>query len=140
MHDDAVFVAKGLRHGFEAGVQRDQLFGQRIFKNYKSALDAMPQVVRAVQGRIDAGKTLVVGEWTAVRESLREQVRDFYIFPIGAVPKPLEPTEVRPASDHTKTGLNGATDMTRLRHALTAAEDVMWLLRTGYFMIVSDAE
>ena len=62
------------------------------------------------------------------------------MFPLGAVPKPLEPTEMRPASDHTKTGLNHASDMSFLKHSLTAHKDVAWLLRTGYFMYVSDVE
>ena len=66
-HDDAVFVAQGLRHGFEAGVQRNLLHGQRVFRNYRSALEAMPQVVRATQSRVDSGKTLVLGDWEVLR-------------------------------------------------------------------------
>ena len=139
-HEHAVFVAHGLRHGFEAGIQRDQLHGQRVFKNYKTAVDAMEQVARATQGRVDTGKTLVLGDWGNLRDTLRETVKDFYLFPLGAVPKPLEPTEVRPASDHTKTGLNDATDMTFLQHHLTANRDVAWLLQQDYFMYVSDVE
>ena len=139
-HEHAVFVAQGLKQGFTAGVKREELFGQRIFKNYKSAVDAMEQVGRATQGRIDDGKTLCLGDWGQVNESLRDEVKDFYVFPLGAVPKPLEPTEMRPASDHTKTGLNHASDMSFLKHSLTAHKDVAWLLRTGYFMYVSDVE
>ena len=104
-HDDAVFVADGLRHGFTAGVQRVELHGQRVFKNYKSAVVAMEQVGRATQARLDSGKSICLGEWSRVNSRLREEVKEFYIFPLGAVPKPLEPTEVRPASDHTRTGL-----------------------------------
>ena len=139
-HDDAVFVARGLRWGFEAGIQRGLLHGKRVFRNYKSAIDAMPQVVRATQKRIDGGKSIALGDWVWVREILREEIDDYYVFPLGAVPKPLEPTEVRPASDHTKTGWNGATDMSALRHAITAASDVADLLHSGYFMYVSDVE
>jgi hypothetical protein len=135
-----VFVADGLRNGFTAGVQREQLHGQRIFRNYKSCTDAMEQVGRATQARIDSGKTLCLGEWARVHETLRQEVQEFYCFPLGAVPKPLEPTEVRPASDHTRTGLNAATDMSRLKHALTAHQDVAWMLKTGYFMYVTDVE
>ena len=105
-HRYAVFVANGLRHGFEAGGQRHLLRGQRVFKNYKSAVEAMPQVARATQKRIDSGKTLMLGTWLDKRRDLCDEIRDFFVFPIGAVPKPLEPTEVRPASDHTRTGLN----------------------------------
>ena len=139
-HRYAVFVANGLRHGFEAGVQRHLLRGQRVFKNYKSAVEAMPQVARATQKRIDSGKTLMLGTWLDKRRDLCDEIRDFFVFPIGAVPKPLEPTEVRPASDHTRTGLNGATVLGMLAHALTAQRDVAWLLKTGYFMYVSDVE
>ena len=34
-----------------------------------------------------------------------------YIFPMGAVAKPLEPDKLRPTDDHTRTGLNAACDM-----------------------------
>ena len=120
---------EAMRHGFEAGIQRDQLHGQRVFKNYKTAVDAMEQVARATQGRVDTGKTLILGDWGNLRDTLRDNVKDFYLFPLGAVPKPLEPTEVRPASDHTKTGLNDATDMRFLQHHLSANRDVAWLLQ-----------
>jgi hypothetical protein len=100
----------------------------------------MEQVGRATQARVNEGKTLCIGDWGEVKESLRDEVKDYYCAPLGAVPKPLEPTEVRPATDHTKTGLNGATELGMLRHSLTAHHDVAWLLQTGYFMYVSDVE
>ena len=139
-HRHAAFVARGLRYGFTAGVQKSELHGQRIFKNYKSAVEAMEQVGRATQKRIDAGKTICIGEWSRVHERLRTDVKDFYVCPLGAVPKPLEPTEVRPASDHTRTGLNASTCMDELKHALTANADVAWLLKQNYFMYVTDVE
>ena len=100
----------------------------------------MEQVGRATQKRIDAGKTICIGEWSRVHERLRTDVKDFYVCPLGAVPKPLEPTEVRPASDHTRTGLNASTCMDELKHALTANADVAWLLKQNYFMYVTDVE
>ncbi len=100
----------------------------------------MPRVVKATQKRIDTGKTVCLGSWVDLRESLYDEIDEFLLFPIGAVPKPLEPSEVRPASDHTRTGLNAATVLGILKHALTAAEDVAWLLKTGYFMYVADVE
>ena len=33
----AEFVEHGLTHGFDCGVQRELLFGKRVFSNYKSA-------------------------------------------------------------------------------------------------------
>jgi hypothetical protein len=140
-HEHAVFVADGLRQGFTAGVQREQLAGvQRVFRNYKSAMEAMPQVAAAMQKRIDTGKSIVLGDWFHLQERLRSEIDSFLLFPMSAVPKPLEPTEVRPASDHTKTGLNAATLMDFLRHSLTAYRDVAWLFQQGWFMRVSDVE
>lgn len=69
-HDHAAFVAQGLRNGFTAGVQRDQLKGQRIFKNYKSAVAAMGQVGRATQARINLGKTICLGDWAQIHEKV----------------------------------------------------------------------
>ena len=58
----------------------------------------------------------------------------------GAVPKALEPGEVRPTSDHSATGLNSATDLDGLRHTLNAYEEIAPLapqaLETGDFGIV----
>jgi len=45
------------------------------------------------------------------------------LFPIAAVPKPLEPLEVRPVSDHTKSGLKAATTDPRLRHTTAVEQD-----------------
>ena len=80
-HDHAVFVAQGLKQGFTAGVKREELFGQRIFKNYKRAVDAIEQVGRATQGRIDDGKTLCLGDWGQVNEGLRDEVKDLSLGP-----------------------------------------------------------
>ena len=46
----------------------------------------------------------------------------------------------RPTDDHTRTGLNAATDMSALRHTLDAYADIAWFLRQDYFMRVSDVE
>ena len=62
------------------------------------------------------------------------------IFPMGAVAKPMEPTELRPTDDHSRTGLNAATSLDFLRHSLTAYEDIAWFLAQDYFMRVSDVE
>ena len=56
------------------------------------------------------------------------------------VPKPLEPTEVRPVSDHTKSGLKAATVDTRLKHTLTAVEDVQREFQFAYSMVVGDVD
>ena len=47
---------------------------------------------------------------------LRDVFGDFFIFPLSAQEKPLEPGVVRPLDDHTRTGLNAATFRDFLRH------------------------
>ena len=137
----AEFVAQGLRWGFTFGVDVSALKGQRIFKNYESTEKARNAVTRSLSKRVAAGKTICLGEWsTSLLASLRERFDDFFIFPMGAVEKALEPGEYRPTSDHTRTGLNAATDLGALRHALTAYKDVAAFLHKGYFMYVSDVE
>ena len=42
--DHAQFVADGLRDGFTCGIDVSRLKGQKVFKNYKSAIDARPSV------------------------------------------------------------------------------------------------
>jgi hypothetical protein len=43
-----------------------------------------------------------------------------------------------PTSDHTRTGLNAATDMTGLRFALNALDEIAWFFSTNWFMRVSN--
>ena len=139
--DHAKFVAEGLRWGFTFGVDPAVLRGQRIFKNYDSALAARGAVTRATMKRVKAGRTLCLGLWSPeLLRILRKRFADFFIFPMGAVAKPLEPGEARPMSDHTRTGFNAATDFTLLRHTLTTYKDVAAFLQRGYFMYVSDVE
>ena len=97
-HVRACFVAKGLRHGLAARVLHEELYGQRVFKNYKTAVDDMGQVGRATPGRTFEGKTLLLGHWGEVDARLRDEVEDFYCFPLGAVPKTARAD--RGAADH----------------------------------------
>ena len=109
----ADFVAKGLWHGFDCGLDVTKLRGKRRFLNYKSAFEARAQVTKATRVRVNTGKTLrlcyEIPEAYRV-ENLSSMIpfNDWRIFPLGAVPKPLEPSEVRPVSDHTKSGLKAA--------------------------------
>ena len=140
-HDKAVFVQSGLRHGFRAGIDTTKMVGQRIFKNYKSALDGREAVTRATMKRVQAGKTLQLGSWSSTLvSSLKAFYAAFAVFPLGAVPKPLEPTELRPIDDHSRTGLNAATDLEGLRHTLDASSEIAWFLQLDYFMRVSDVD
>lgn len=137
----ARFVAEGLRWGFSFGVDVAALKGQRIFKNYESTILARDAVSRALQTRVEAGKTLCLGQWSArLFTYVKERFDNFFVFPMGAVQKALEPGDYRPTSDHSRTGLNAATSLVPLRHALTAYKDVAAFLRRGHFMYVFDVE
>ena len=140
-HDAAVFVADGLRWGFKAGIDVSRLHGHRWFTNYKSALDNREAVKRATMKRVEEGKTLNLGTWT---QTLADGIKEFWpasaIFPMGAVAKSLTPTEFRPTDDHTRTGVNSATDLQGLRHSLDAYSEIAWFLKLDYFMRVSDVE
>ena len=108
-HEDAVFAQQGLRYGFKAGIDVTRMLGHKWYKNYKSALEGREAVTRATMKRVQAGKTIPLGTWTnTLASGLKSLYKASAIFPVGAVPKALEPGEVRPTSDH---GLNFATDL-----------------------------
>ena len=142
-HVDASFVDDGLQHGFTAGVQVERMSGHRWFRNYPSALENRDAVVSAVLKRVDTAKTLVLGVWTdGLARGLRATFGASAIFPMGAVPKNslYAPGEYRPTSDHTRTGLNAASDLAFLRHTLDTYNEIAWFLRQDYFMRVSDVD
>ena len=139
--ESAQFVADGLRHGFMCGVNPKHLQGHRWFKNYPGAIEARSAVTRATRKRVEAGKTICLGPWSsALGSAIREHFPASAIFPMNAVPKPLEPGEMRPCSDHTRTGLNAATDLSFLQHSLDTYKEIAWFLKQDYFMRVSDVE
>ena len=135
----ADFVMHGLWYGFDLGIDTDMLKGKQRFRNYPTALEARPYVSKATRSRLEAHKTICLGEWEVwQRDALPWST--WRIFPLGAVPKPLEPTEMRPVSDHTRTGLKDATDMTFLKHSLNAYEEIATFLKQGFFLRVGDVE
>ena len=137
----AEFVSNGLRHGFDLGVDTRKLQGHRWFRNYGTAMQARDMVTAAVMSRVECGKTLLVGRWDkGLAAAWEAMFESSCIFPMGGTPKPLEPTKIRPTDDHTRTGVNAATDMAELRHTLNAYQEVAEFLRPGYFMRVSDVE
>ena len=137
-HEDAVFAQQGLRYGFKAGTR---MLGHKWYKNYKSALEGREAVTRATMKRVQAGKTIPLGTWTnTLASGLKSLYKASAIFRVGAVPKALEPGEVRPTSDHSATGLNSATDLDGLRHTLNAYEEIAWFLELDYCMRMSDVE
>ena len=136
--EHATFVAQGLRYGFMAGVDVSRLTGHRWHRNYASSYDFRDWVTTAVMKRVEKAKTIDLGAWgDGLARTIRATFRNSYIFPMGAVKKALEDA-ARPTDDHTKTGLNAATDLSFLRHSLTAYEDIAAWLHNDYFMRVSD--
>ena len=139
--EHAQFVAEGLRWGFMAGVQVSKLAGHRWFRNYPSAIEGREAVTRATLKRVQEGKTIDLGIWSdGLGKSLKESFKASFIFPMGAVPKQLESDELRPTSDHTRTGLNAATDLSFLKHSLNTYNEIAWFLKQDYFLRVSDVE
>jgi hypothetical protein len=138
----AEFVHNGLRWGFEVGLHPDRLKGYRFFKNYESATGAFrSRVTEATESRVDAGRTLHLGEATVDTIALIKQCFPAaFIFPMGATAKPLEPDKARPTDDHTRTGLNAACDMTDLSHTLDAYSEMARRFLPGYTAHVSDVE
>ena len=61
---------------------------------------------------------------------------------MGAVSKSVESyaNEKRATDDHTRTGVNAATDMRGLRYSLNTYYEIAAFLKSGYFMRVSDVD
>lgn len=109
-----VFTYEGLRWGFRAGFDSSKLFGHRWFKNYPTALKGAGRsaVIQATLKRVGLEKTPDLGEWSpTLAAAVKQCFHKSAIFPMGCVPKPLEPEEMRPVDDHTRTGFNAATDL-----------------------------
>ena len=141
MRERANFVAEGLLRGYDLGVDTGALRGARVFGNYASATkgSAREAVCKAIKKRVDTKKTIKLGVWSQeLKEQLGAVFGDYTIFPLGAVPKRDSPEECRPISDHSRSGLNAATNLEPFRHTLTAYADVARFLKRGYAMAVAD--
>ena len=133
------FVLRGLWFGFDLGIDLDAVKGRRWFNNYPSAWANREAVTEAQRKRVAAQKTIALFPiqsrstsalpWTSCR-----------VFPLGAVPKPLEPGTVRPVSDHTRSGLKAATDLEQFKHTLNTYNEIASFLKPGYFMRMSDVD
>ena len=133
------FVLRGLRYGFDLGINLDLLKGKQRFRNYPSALSSRKFVSKATRGRLNDMKTLCLG-YFGEGDRAHLPWDKWRIFPLGAVPKPLEPENMRPVSDHTRTGLKAATDMEFFHHSLTTYDDIAAWLKQGYFLRVGDID
>ena len=138
--EQADFVANGLRYGFDLGVDVSKLRGRRLFRNYPTAVEARAAVSKATRARVEQGKTLRLFPFRAEDRAVLDRWPSWRIFPMGAVPKPMEPGAMRPFSDHTKTGMKDATDLELFRHTLTALEDISKFLKHMFYMRVSDVD
>lgn len=134
------YVLNGFIHGFDLGVDRSLLHGTRMFRNYPSSVANRGSVSAAVSSRVSRHKTLRLGPWSDVRESLIGFFGNIFVFPLGAVPKPHAPTVYRPTSDHTRTGLNAATILGILGHSLDAYKQLEFLLSRNAWMTVADVD
>ena len=100
---------RSLRFGYTGGAQQALLerSGQRPFRNYPSAIAARAAVTRSLNARIAAGKSLLIGKASnSLYSSFSSRYASWFMFSLGAVPKAMEPNEMRPVSDHSKSGLN----------------------------------
>ena len=142
-HADALACGEGLRYGFTCGVDITKIQGYLTFENYQSAIGAGEAVVKGINKRIEAGKTVVLGAWgDALDATLRETYSAYRVGPMGAVEKSeFEPNEKRMTNDHTRTGLNDATTLdSTLSFSLDAYDEIAYFFQTGKFMRVSDVE
>eukprot|EP00966_Prymnesium_polylepis_P320150 7376537-Prymnesium_polylepis.2 len=75
-----------------------------------------------------------LGVWNAeLAAAVQQTWGSSCIFPMGAVAKKIG-SDMRPTDDHTRTGLNAATDMSRLRHTLETYKEISTFFKHGYFM------
>ena len=110
--------------------------GKRWFKNCPAAWKAKPQVTKAIDKRVAAGKTVCLGE--VGQDSKRKfPYKSYRVFPVGATGK-KNSTEYRPVDDHTRTDLNEATDTELLKFSLAShrvlqrlfTNPITWRLKT----------
>ena len=134
------FVLEGLSKGFTLGVSMASLKGRRVFKNYPATYANRSSMSNAIYSRVERRKSLHLGPSNEVFAELNRVYPDYYCFPMNAVPKPHKPSEMRPTSDHTRTGFNAATIMGVLNHSLNTYKETAYFLKTEFTMRVSDVE
>lgn len=137
----ARYVARMLRWGCDLGASVSELRGARIFRNYETATGQFEQqVVDAVDARVSSGKSLDLGEWLGAssRSLLLDTFSHYFIAPMAAREKPLEPGVCRPLTDHTRTGFNKACTLGILSHSLDTYDEIAREHKRGFMMTVSD--
>ena len=139
---DAMFVATGLRWGFNLEADLSKLRGKRVFRNYPPTRVHRASVTDAMMKRVAKHKTVLLGECVNGFERC-VPFGDFTVFPMGVVDKVLDGVvldEKRLTSDHTASRLNEVCDLSRLRHEVSSARDLEWFLKCGWWLRVSDVD
>ena len=136
---DAEFIISGITSGFSLDIDETKMGKAKIYKNYSSALDNAELITSALSKRVKGGKTLKLGNWWK-GASLPTGSEKGCNVPQGGVPKKLERDVIRPISDHTKTLLNSAVDLSRVAHTLDTYNEIATELKTGYSMRVEDID
>ena len=136
---DATMVRHGIEFGFDLGVNEEKMGPVKVRKNYASALGDAAQISDALRKRVTAGKSVCLGAWDR-RAGFPSGSDKGCNVPQGSVPKKLEPHVKRPVSDHTKTGLNSALDLSGLTHSLDTYAEIARELKSGYSMRVEDVD
>lgn len=130
-----------LRFGADLFIDREYLLSHlppRVYRrNYPTAYENKEAVSKAIKARVDSGRTLKLGSFKA-SEFKDLPTTQAIIFPLGAVPKPHDPTEYRPFGDHTKSRLNEAGRP--WKHSLDALNELKRKLSRGRFMRMSDID
>ena len=134
------YVLEGFQRGFDLGAERHSLVGKRVFANYPTAVNARASVSKAIRSRLRRHKSVHLGSWASVKDELSKWFDDYFVFPMGAVPKPHSPHVMRPTSDHTRTGFNAATVLGILGHSLDAYKRLEHLLTRGAWLTVADID
>ena len=137
----AHYITRMLRWGCDLGAAFSKLKGVRSFRNYGTATGPFQQqVAEALESRIEDLKSLSLLEWLGAESAdlVRKVFGDYFIAPLGAREKPLEPLVARPVTDHTRTGFNAACQQGILSHNLDAYEVISRELKPGFLMAVSD--
>ena len=130
-----------LRFGADLFIDREALratLPARVFRrNYPTAYDNRAAVHKAITARVVSGRSFKIGLFK-FGDFAQLPVDQAVIFPLGAVPKPHDPTEYRPFGDHTKSGLNSAARP--WKHSLSALDELKRKLTRGRFMRMSDID
>ena len=141
--DHASFIEGGLRDGFDLGVDDSKMRGRRVFRNAPSAFSdaAMDALADSVCSRVARGKTVDLGLWEVVSRELDGYFGpDYCVFPLGCVPKPHNPSVLRPTSNHTRSNLNNSIFprfLAFLQHTLQVERELSGDLAAFYYLAVS---